>query len=236
MVALGSVVPSDKKLASTAAALRTRAEDDDVPPPAITAPLPPPAVLQMPEPEALSVAEPTAEYEGTVEIWEEIQPADRVPIVWEILIGKGSLPEDEAIRLVATELRHRRQLSYERLREGGLIFKTIQAAIEQGAREGLFDKPARGYRRAIVSEASEIPDFVLAEQITELLDEMPAGLGPSDLTHAIIHEMRQRVGLVGWDNADAPIARLVEVMVRSGDLRRTTDSGKDLLRLATGRK
>src|SRR5262249_10474347 len=81
--------------------------------------------------------------------WYKMKDAERTETVWRILIGQGQQPEYELVRIAAQQLRGRGQISFERLREGGFVFRSIQDAIERGVRIARFDRPSRGHRRAI---------------------------------------------------------------------------------------
>lgn len=73
-------------------------------------------------------------------------------LVWNTLYGEGPLEKDTAVRIAARVLREAGSVSYKRLDGGGLVYSSIETAIEAGIREGSFDRPRRGYVRAIVAE------------------------------------------------------------------------------------
>lgn len=71
------------------------------------------------------------------------------------LLGRGALERDEAIRVCARLMRDQGLLQYERLRSGGDSYESVSAALDLGLKEGLFDRPRRGFVRAIYPEMND---------------------------------------------------------------------------------
>ncbi|HYU31720.1 MAG TPA: hypothetical protein VEW48_06120 [Thermoanaerobaculia bacterium] len=96
-------------------------------------------------------------------------------VVWETLFGQGALEKDVAIRTAAEGLRDQGFAQFKRLRQGGPLYGAIAAAIERGVREGCFDRPRRGFVRAVLGDPKEyaIEDWhrcLLAVVSTEPID------------------------------------------------------------------
>lgn len=123
-------------------------------------------------------------------------PDERMRAVWEVLVGEGEASEDELIRAAAVALRERGLMRYERLREGGLLYSNLEAAMDRGRRSGLFDVPMRGHRRAICRSADEVPAFLWTRELKQVVKES----GPLSATVAIrsaIASLRQLVDIRG---------------------------------------
>lgn len=86
----------------------------------------------------------------------ELEPEGQAQLAWSILIGQGAVKVEEAIRLVAEELREHGVLQYERLRMDGLVYSEIKSALAYATRRGLgFDRPKRLHVRATKSDPDE---------------------------------------------------------------------------------
>jgi hypothetical protein len=123
--------------------------------------------------------------------FEEMAPGDQTSTVWRILIGRGEASEEELVRVAALALKDHGQLSFERLREGGGIYREVKDAIEHGVRTGRFDKPARGSRRAIVVTADELPLPVVDSIIR---NRIATGLPADDALPLLVSEVCQLTG------------------------------------------
>lgn len=94
------------------------------------------------------------------ELDEDTQPSEflaedsdaQIEAAWNILIGEGPLAKDTAVRLVARALREQGAVSYKRLDRGGQVYECIEAAIDAGIKDNWFDRPKRGYVRALLWE------------------------------------------------------------------------------------
>jgi hypothetical protein len=73
-------------------------------------------------------------------------------ILWDIMLGAGPVEKDVGIRVCASVLRDSGALEYKRLDAGGRVYATIENAINSGVKEGIFDRPSRGYVRAVQKE------------------------------------------------------------------------------------
>ncbi|MGH1342094.1 MAG: DUF6339 family protein [Nannocystales bacterium] len=86
----------------------------------------------------------------------ELKAADeQADYVWRQLIGDGPLTKDKAVRLAAKRLRGAGHVQYGRLAAAGRLYQEILNAIEVGVREDLFDRPKRGYVRAILDSPDQ---------------------------------------------------------------------------------
>lgn len=98
----------------------------------------------------------------------------RAQTVWEVLLGVGPLDWDSAVREAARLLRIRGMIDFKRLDSAGPAYGMIQDAIQRGARMGLFDRPSRGVVRAILSEATEYPEWLWENCLLQSLDTQDA--------------------------------------------------------------
>lgn len=93
---------------------------------------------------------------GTAVPFYEMDAETQAELVWEYLIGEGSLPADEAIGRVAKGLRADGRVEFRRLRTDGELYAAIDAAISYATRRSmLFDRPRRDEVRAILPSAAD---------------------------------------------------------------------------------
>lgn len=86
----------------------------------------------------------------------DLEPEQQAELVWQRLVGLGSLPLNEAIGIAAKALREEGLLDYTRLRIDGLVHSELEAAMAYASRRGfLFDRPRRGCIRALKSDPDE---------------------------------------------------------------------------------
>jgi hypothetical protein len=69
-------------------------------------------------------------------------------LVYECVAGHGPIPVEEAVRLVAEDLRRVGRADFQRLRRGGPLWKWIEGAIKAAVRYEYLDRPKRGHVRA----------------------------------------------------------------------------------------
>jgi hypothetical protein len=81
--------------------------------------------------------------------------AEQVEVVWGSLFGRGAVEKDEAIREVAEELRAMGFARFKRLRQDGPLYGAIAATVDRGVREGSFDRPRRGFIRAVLLDPKD---------------------------------------------------------------------------------
>ena len=86
----------------------------------------------------------------------EMEKDEQVDCVWDVLVGRGALPHDDAVRTAAYALRERGQVSYGRLDGSGHLYRTVSVRIEEGIREAWFDRPGRGTVRAVWPEPPRV--------------------------------------------------------------------------------
>lgn len=79
----------------------------------------------------------------------------QIDLVWEILLGRGALEKEAAIRIVAQILRDQGRAQFQRFRQGGPLYQAIAIALDRGIREGSFDRPRRGYVRALLTDPKD---------------------------------------------------------------------------------
>lgn len=82
-------------------------------------------------------------------------PEQQCHLVHEILVGRGPIPKEIAVRLVAEELRNEGRATFVRLDQRGKLWSTIEATL---GKKNWFDKPQRNFVRAVLSEAVDYDD------------------------------------------------------------------------------
>jgi hypothetical protein len=98
----------------------------------------------------------------------------QIDLLWEILLGQGALRLDDAVRFCAAELRTRGMVRYERLRRGGELYETLAALIQEAAAAGdTFDRPKRGYVRAVERDASAFTGDMWRACLLQVLTSEP---------------------------------------------------------------
>lgn len=123
----------------------------------------------------------------------ELARDEQVDLVWETLLGQGTLEKDAAIRTVADELRSLDLARFKRLRQDGPLYGAIAAAIERGVREGNFDRPRRGCVRAVLSDPKEYTDEVWQQCLLAVIEDEPAEI--EDTLRAAAEWARETMGL-----------------------------------------
>ena len=114
-------------------------------------------------------------------------------ILWQALLGKGTLEKDVAIRTVADELRTLDLARFKRLRNDGPLYGTIASGIERGMREGSFDRPRRGHVRAVLTDPKEYTDEVWQQCLLAVTGDEPAEI--EDTLRAAAEWARETMGL-----------------------------------------
>ncbi|MCP4600305.1 MAG: hypothetical protein GY847_07195 [Proteobacteria bacterium] len=82
----------------------------------------------------------------------DMDPDDQVEAVFEALWGKGPLTADEALRIVAEDLKKRWMTDFKRLRKDGPLSKAIASTIKKAVKYGHLDKPTWGKIRAVMTD------------------------------------------------------------------------------------
>lgn len=80
---------------------------------------------------------------------------DRIAFVHKALIGYGAIAREDAVRIAAFAFRDAKLVSFARLHPGSALSRSIDQAIEQGIRQGHFDRPRRGTVRATIRDLDE---------------------------------------------------------------------------------
>lgn len=86
---------------------------------------------------------------------------------------RGAVSKDEAIRICATHLRSLGWLQFQRLRSDGEIYKLVSDRLDIAVKNGLVDRPGRGYRRAVRRDASDYSIDDWRAILLASLDETP---------------------------------------------------------------
>jgi type I restriction enzyme, S subunit len=113
--------------------------------------------------------------------------------IWETLVGRGAIAKGEAIRIAAHSLRDKGFVVFQRLRQGGSLYKAISAAIERGVREGSFDRPRRGFIRALLPDSRTYEDEDWRRCILASLDH--GDLPEDEVLHSGAEWARENMGL-----------------------------------------
>lgn len=84
-----------------------------------------------------------------------MSPEEQLEALWQILIGRGCLALDDAVRHAAAALRDMGIADYQRLRKGGELYDCIEELLHEAAGENEhFDRPKRGSVRAVLRDAT----------------------------------------------------------------------------------
>lgn len=78
--------------------------------------------------------------------------SEQMELAWEFLFGRGLFEKEDAVREIAQGLREQELAHFQRLRQGGPLFNEIASTLDRGVRQGFFDRPKRGYVRAVLSD------------------------------------------------------------------------------------
>jgi hypothetical protein len=137
---------------------------------------------------------PTHETSSEPESFADLDREDQDEWVWGLLFGEGAIEKDAAVRNVADGLRDEGLVEFKRLRRDGNLYREILSSIERGLRSGTFDRPRRGFIRAIRKYARDYsPDAwkicLLASLGTEPTER-------SDAIRAAAEWARENTGLV----------------------------------------
>jgi hypothetical protein len=120
-----------------------------------------------------------------------MKEAEQINTLWNLVIGIGATRFEDIIRIAALKLREQGLVSFQRLRQGGEVHTNIRNLIEKGVRKKRFDVPMRGFRRAVVARASEVP-VALVEQLIRERDVK--GMPPGTLIPSVVSDLCERVG------------------------------------------
>lgn len=147
--------------------------------------------------------------------FEDLNSAELAAAVWSVLIGYGAAPWEQLVRVAAHGLKARGQLSFERLREGGLVYRRVKKALERGVRIGTFDKPSRGARRAIAESVAEIPRPAVESLIRQAVSE---GLPEVDAVSLLANKVCQLCGTSDLASAQRIVGDAMSAMKARGDI------------------
>jgi hypothetical protein len=163
----------------------------------------------------------------------EIQDSgEQDAVVWFALLGSGPLPKDEAVRRVTHYLREQGQAEFQRLDSSGPLYTAILDSIERGARSGLFDRPTRGFIRAVLASAQEYPDWLWQWCVLAVLEQ--ESMSRDDVIRRAAAWAVENVGLQHHrlrrgGKVDQGLRRALSREIRRGN---ALTEGRDLVRLA----
>lgn len=167
----------------------------------------------------------------------DLSSMERAEATWRILIGRGEIDVDEAIRTTANALRDEGQLEYERLRRDGPAYASIEEAINWGRRHlDTFDRPRRGTIRAVLRSADDYTREAWRDCVLGALDAFDDWVDRDELVRASAERAIAAYGLEmqrfrTGGHADTGIRSAINGLIRIGQLER---DGAQLLRRALG--
>jgi hypothetical protein len=149
---------------------------------------------------------------------------EQIDAVWSALLGRGPLEKEEAIRSAAQSLRDQGLASFQRLRKGGPLWEAIASAIDRGVRDGSFDRPRRGYVRALLPDARDYSPEIWRRCLLDSLDH--AAVEEDQALRAAAEWARESLGLEFERlREDGVILRglrvALQMAVRKGEIRKT---------------
>lgn len=167
----------------------------------------------------------------------DLEAVEQGEIVWDCLLGKGALDFDEAIRAAANTLRDDGRVQFERLRRDGPLYAAIENAISWCFKRGaLFDRPRRGYVRAILSDATEYKREHWRDCVLNAIGTSSDWVDRDELVRASANWAVEMYGLDmqrlrTGGRTDTALRSTINGLIRVGKLER---KGGQLLRIAQG--
>lgn len=157
----------------------------------------------------------------------------RAQIVWEQLLGLGPLDKDSSVREAAKLLRGEGLIDFKRLDSAGPLYEAILEAIERGARIGIFDRPTRGFIRAILVSPDDFPEWLWERCLLMAMHEQNMGRG--EAIRAAAEWASSNVGLAfqripSGGRIEVGFKRAITRCIRKGQIDRF---GPDIIRRAT---
>lgn len=159
---------------------------------------------------------------ATSDTFLEIEDKDEQAwIVWDNLLGAGSVDKDSAVRLAARSLRDEGLIDFRRLDSAGPLYSGILEAIDRGGRLGLFDRPARGMVRAILTRSEDYPDWLweycllqgLSDEETSRVDAIRLGAEWAALNTGLAYKRIKAGGRI-----EVALKRAIARSIRKGRL------------------
>lgn len=86
---------------------------------------------------------------------EDFEEEDQCLLAHEILLRAGPLEKPDAVRTFAAELRAAGHASFQRLHQDGPLYALLEEIIERCIKDGIVDRPRRGWVRAILADAND---------------------------------------------------------------------------------
>lgn len=118
---------------------------------------------------------------------------EQIDIIWELLLGEGALGKAEAVRRVAESLRQHRLGSFEQSGSDKPLSAAIEAALQEGLREGAFDRIRRGTLRAVLYDPKDYTPEDWQRCLLAVLGPEPAGI--DETLRAAAEWARDNMGL-----------------------------------------
>ncbi len=159
----------------------------------------------------------------------------RVNIIHDTLLGEGPLPLLDALRTVAETLRSDGLVTFKRFRRDGKLARAIDDAIRRGVRRKLFDRPRRGYVRAVLADPAEYSEGLWEMAVLSVLDTEEA-VAEDEAVQDAAYWAQESIGLAfarlrRGGRILTALQEAVGRLVASGEVCR---AGEGLLRRVTG--
>jgi hypothetical protein len=165
-----------------------------VPPPEPVEAAPPTSMSEvvLPEPVPPVTASPEKQAPGKRDFL-ALSQDEQIDILWELLLGQGALKKEDAVRRAAESLRQSRLGSFEKLRSDSPLIVAIEAALQEGLREGAFDRIRRGTVRAVLYDPKDYTPEDWQRCLLAVLGPEPAGI--DETLRAAAEWARDNLGL-----------------------------------------
>lgn len=118
---------------------------------------------------------------------------EQIDILWELLLGQGALKKEDAVRTAAESLRRHRLGSFEPSGSDSPLIAAIEAALQEGLREGAFDRIRRGTVRAVLYDPKDYTPEDWQRCLLAVLGPEPSGI--DETLRAAAEWARDNLGL-----------------------------------------
>lgn len=123
----------------------------------------------------------------------QLPAADLRDPLHRVLLGHGPLERDAAIRLAAAALREAGTVDYRRLRRGGPLYTSLDAAVDAAVDAGLLDEPIPGEVRAVLANPRDYTPEHWRQVLLKCLGDDP--VERADAIEASAYWAGENVGL-----------------------------------------
>lgn len=173
---------------------RQKARQVPPPAPAQAEPLPPPEPVEAAPVEIVPpvTAPPEKQAPGKRDFL-ALSQDEQIDILWELLLGQGALKKEDAVRRAAESLRRHRLGNVEQLGSDSPLIAAIEAALQEGLREGAFDRIRRGTVRAVLYDAKDYTPEDWQRCLLAVLGPEPSGI--DETLRAAAEWARDNLGL-----------------------------------------